>query len=193
MAKVKYSKYDVYDFLEAKRNATLKAKLEPIDKLKDEMREQIRAARLQGINFDDFHKKINELLEITNEIQSRMSYSSGDLYYLNRELSDLSTREKIDQAINQQIDFKDNVDYDRLIDERIVLRREIIEEFEKLKKMVKACTDGAQAVRNLKSIGFDVSSIPSAKTREVMIIDASNVNADLLGLPEESENIEPKE
>lgn len=193
MAKVKYSKYDVYDFLEAKRNATLKAKLDPIDKLKDEMREQIRAARLQGINFDDFHKKINELLKITNEIQSRMSYSSGDLYYLNRELSDLSTREKIDQAINQQIDFNDNVDYDRLLDEGTNLRREIIEEFEKLKKMVKACTDGAQAVRNLKSIGFDVSSIPSAKTREVMIIDASNVNADLLGLPEESENIEPKE
>lgn len=193
MAKVKYSKYDVYDFLEAKRNATLKAKLDPIDKLKDEMREQIRAARLQGINIDDFHKKINELLEITNEIQSRMSYSSGDLYYLNRALSDLSTREKIDQAINQQIDFKDNVDYDRLINEGIDLRREIIEEFKKLKKMVKACTDGAQAVRNLKSIGFDVSSIPSAKTREVMIIDASNVNADLLGLPEESENIEPKE
>lgn len=186
MAKVKYSKYDVYDFLEAKRNATLKAKLDPIDKLKDEMREQIRAARLQGINFDDFHKKINELLEITNEIQSRMSYSSGDLYYLNRELSDLSTREKIDQAINQQIDFNDNVDYDRLLDEGTNLRREIIEEFEKLKKMVKACTDGAQAVRNLKSIGFDVSSIPSAKTREVMIIDASNVNADLLGLPEEN-------
>nr|CAI7679461.1 Hypothetical protein PLANC_74 [Enterococcus phage Planchet] len=186
MAKVKYSKYDVYDFLEAKRNATLKAKLDPIDKLKDEMREQIRAARLQGINFDDFHKKINELLEITNEIQSRMSYSSGDLYYLNRELSHLSTREKIDQAINQQIDFNDNVDYDRLLDEGTNLRREIIEEFEKLKKMVKACTDGAQAVRNLKSIGFDVSSIPSAKTREVMIIDASNVNADLLGLPEEN-------
>jgi hypothetical protein len=186
MAKVKYSKYDVYDFLEAKRNATLKAKLDPIDKLKDEMREQIRAARLQGINFDDFHKKINELLEITNEIQSRMSYSSGDLYYLNRELSHLSTREKIDQAINQQIDFNDNVDYDRLLDEGTNLRREIIEEFEKLKKMVKACTDGAKAVRNLKSIGFDVSSIPSAKTREVMIIDASNVNADLLGLPEEN-------
>lgn len=54
--------------------------------------------------------------------------------------------------------------------------------------MVKACSDGAQAVRNLKNIGFDVSSIPTTKTREMMIIDASNVNTDLLGLPEENNN-----
>lgn len=35
MVKVKYSKYDVYYFLTEKRYATLKAKLEPINNLKE--------------------------------------------------------------------------------------------------------------------------------------------------------------
>lgn len=193
MVKVKYSKYDVYDFLTEKRNATLKAKLEPINNLKEEMREQIKHARLTGIDLNDFHEKINDLLKVTVELQSRMNYSYGELYRLNSALDDLCTKENIDNAIDYQIDYKDNVDYDRLLDEASNLRREINDEFDKLEKMVKACSDGAQAVRSLKNIGFDVSSIPTTKTREMMIIDASNVNTDLLGLPEESENIESKE
>ena len=64
MAKVKYSKYDVYDFLDSKKAEILEKKLAPLYKIRDEIKYEGIKTKYSKINIEKLKK--NKILIKTN-------------------------------------------------------------------------------------------------------------------------------
>lgn len=194
MAKVKYSKYDVYDFLDSKKAEILEKKLAPLYKIRDEIKYEGIKAKYSKINIEKLNEKISELNGMLSNIDFEYStYSSKlyDLYVTTGNMKDKILKKGLEKAVADDVSYTvllhELPDYNQAEDNIRQTRGEIVEEFQKLDRMVKSCKDGAQAVLQLNKLGFDTSTIkPSSGSNELLVL---NINNDLLGLPEESSDV----
>lgn len=183
MSATRINKEAVYSFLNERQSKVIGEKVDP---LSDEIRimrgkvvEDI-LTKLGGV--EKVASKFKEIHGLALEISDGLSYTYGNLNDILRAAGRLSDPETLETHIVNSID--DTVEIEQKKAFRDSVRHEIRDEFRKLNEMVKRCSTGNQAVRNLKEIGFDVSSIKSAAKQELVVL---NVNNDLLGLPEEKD------
>ena len=182
MSTTRINKEAVYSFLNERRSKIISEKVDP---LSDEIR-IMRGKIVEDIlaEFGGLEKTANKFKEIyglTLEISDKLSYAYGNLDNILRGSSSLSNQETLETHIMNSID--DTIEIEQKKAFRDNARNDINYDFKKLNEMVKRCSTGNQAFRNLKEIGFDVSSIKTTIKQELVVL---KVNNDLLGLPEEN-------
>lgn len=192
MAKVKYSKYDVYDFLESKKHEIINKKLEPIDKKIKDVKQKYIDGKFPKDKIEKISKTLEEYIKATSEVDFDYGTYASKVYDSSSELNKLySTATGCKRLLTDQIllDVQKTIDWsycpdlDQLQHNSRETRNDIIDEFKKLEEMVKSCKDGAQAVIQLQKLGFDTSSInPTSGGNSLLVSDLNN---ELLGLPEE--------
>lgn len=183
MSATRINKEAVYSFLNERQSKVVGEKVDPLSDEIKTMRKKVVEdilTKLGGV--EKVANKFKEIHGLTLEISDGLSYTYGDLSSILRAAGRFSNPETLEMHIANSID--DTVEIEQKKAYRDSVRNEIRDEFRKLNEMVKRCSTGNQAVRNLKEIGFDVSSIKSATKQELVVL---NVNNDLLGLPEEKD------
>lgn len=185
MSANRINKEAVYDFLSDRQAKIASEKVAPLTDEISEMRDKLVEEALTKVGglekVANKFKEINEMThEMTHEIAESLSYTYGSIADILRSAGRLSDPDSLRISIKNSID--DTVEIEQKKAYRDSVQYEIRDEFNKLREMVKRCSTGNQAVRNLKEIGFDVSSIKPATKQELV---ALKVNNDLLGLPEE--------
>ena len=181
MSTNRINKEAVYDFLSDRQAKIASEKVAPLTDEISEMRDKLVEEALTKVGgLEKVANKFKEINEITHEIAENLSYTYGSIADILRSAGRLSDPDNLRISIKNSID--DTVEIEQKKAYRDSVQYEIRDEFNKLREMVKRCSTGNQAVRNLKEIGFDVSSIKSATKQELVTL---KVNNDLLGLPEE--------
>lgn len=196
MAKIKYSKYDVYSFLDNKQVEITDKKLKPIQDDIKKLKENYLAEKFPKEQIEKIKVALINYVEATRDVQFDYSTYASKVYDSSSVLVNLfNTAKGSNRALEDQImlditstvDWSDCPDLEQLKSVERTTRSEIREEFQKLEAMVKRCKDGAQAVLQLQKLGFDTSSIkPTSGDTSVLVL---NLNNDLLGLPEENSEV----
>lgn len=182
MSTKRINKEAVYSFLNERQSKIVGEKVDPLSDEIRSMRAKIVEDMLNKLGgVEKVADKFKEIYGLALEISDDLSYTYGNLNDILRGAGNLSNPETLEKYIMNSID--DTVEIEQKISYRDSVWNEIRDEFRKLNEMVKCCSTGNQAVRNLKEIGFDVSSIKTATKQELVVL---NVNNDLLGLPEEN-------
>lgn len=181
MSANRINKEAVYDFLSDRQAKIASEKVAPLTDEISEMRDKLVEEALTKVGgLEKVANKFKEINEMTHEIAESLSYTYGSIADILRSAGRLSDPDSLRISIKNSID--DTVEIEQKKAYRDSVQYEIRDEFNKLREMVKRCSTGNQAVRNLKEIGFDVSSIKPATKQELVTL---KVNNDLLGLPEE--------
>lgn len=196
MAKIKYSKYDVYSFLDDKQVEITDKKLKPIQDDIKKLKENYLAEKFPKEQIEKIKVALINYVEATRDVQFDYSTYASKVYDSSSVLVNLfNTAKGSNRALEDQImlditntvDWSDCPDLEQLKSVERTTRSEIREEFQKLEAMVKRCKDGAQAVLQLQKLGFDTSPIkPTSGDTSVLVL---NLNNDLLGLPEENSEV----
>lgn len=187
---VKYSKFDVYDFLTKKKWETsdrataqlekdldeyvagyVVKKFEKVDKAKVVGLVEALYAELDKIEFDycTYNSKFYDLRETTRKVKLKTEKYGVDQYFK--------------EDVEKTTETYNIPDYNQMKTNINEIRKEVAAEFKKLEALVKRTKSGAEAVAKLKELGFDTSTIKPTTpvANEVAVI---NINNDLLGLPE---------
>lgn len=187
---VRYSKYEVYDFLKAKKEATQEKATAPFEKELDEKIKLYMASKTKNVNKEKFFNLVKELNAELEKIEFDYATYSSKCYDVKNVTGNILEKvEKygLDEFLREDVEratsLTDMPDYNQLRNNVRSIRNEISDEFKKLEALVKRSKSGAAAVEKLKELGFDTSSIKPVDpiTTEVALL---NINNDLLGLPE---------
>lgn len=180
MSANRINKEDVYNFLDERQSKVMSEKVGPLEEEIRIMRGKIVSDILSELGgLENVANKFKEIHGIALEISDGLSFTYGNLNEILRSAGRLSNPETLEIHIMNSISDTVKIKQKKTYLESV--QNEIRNEFRKLRQMVKSCSTGNQAVRNLKEIGFDVSSIKTVKKQELV---ALNMNNDLLGLPE---------
>lgn len=183
MSTNRINKEEVYSFLSERQSKVMGEKIDPLDDEIRILRGKVVADILNKLGgVEKVADKFKEIHGLALEISDGLSYTYGNLNEILRAAGRLSDPKALETHIINSID--DTVEIEQKKAYRDSVRHDIRDEFLKLNEMVKRCSTGNQAVRNLKEIGFDVSSIKAATKQELV---ALKVNNELLGLPEEKD------
>lgn len=181
MSTNRINKADVYSFLNERRSKVVGEKVSPLsDEIKVMRMKIVEDILTKSGGVEKITDKFKEIHGLALEISDGLSYTYGNLNDILRAASSLSNPETLEMHVLNSIHDTTEIEQKKTF--RDSVHNEIRDEFRKLNEMVKRCSTGNQAVRNLKEIGFDVSSIKSITKQELVVL---KVNNDLLGLPEE--------
>lgn len=196
MAKVKYSKYDVYDFIERKEREVKIEKTKELEAKRDELKQKYLKEKFANIDIDAVMKAVSDFNDAIKDATFDFgTYSSKiyDTFTNTQNMIDsiknkgLTAEEFFLKDVSRTVDFDYAADFQQTCDNITTLRGDISKEFRKIMAMAQAAKNGAQVVKQLQQLGFDTSSIkPMSDGNEVLVLEVDNV---LLGLPEENSQL----
>lgn len=180
MSTNRIGKTEVYAFINNKRAEVIKEKVDPLREELSKMKSKYLEQLFEELNLEDLYKDTKSLYGKYSILRDKLSYSYGNLRYVTDYLGNIKDLDTLENSISTCISWKNVENVHQLAEKIDDTSRDIRIEFDKIMQMAKACSTGNKAVRILKEIGFDTSSISTAQPKnEVM---ALNVNKNLLGI-----------